>query len=217
MMSLSQRHITIFDLPLPPIGIFWAWIVLLLLTYSLPWLINPGNGLTVNAYDLAEWTSLSPVVRTQPLLYTSLFLRLPLMLITWLIALVTPQPRFSIVWLCHTALCLSLVIAQMPPLEFLMQPNDPNYQQQFGLASLSLFGVFLGLSGWLHRIRFWLIQGTIILALIALIMGHTQAMPLMQQFHLPAVTGLGFWGMLGLWGVGWLGGIVALLKRNRAA
>lgn len=206
-----------FDLPLPAIGIFWAWVSLLLFTYSLPWMVNPGSGLTVNAYDLAEWVSLSPAVRAQPLLYTALFLRLPLVLITWSIALAAPQPNFRGMWLSHAVACFLMVSAQLPPLEFLTQPNDPNYQQQFGLACFSLAGASLSISGRLKAVRFWLIQVFAIVATVTLALGYEQAARTIQSFHLPGGIGLGFMGMLGLWSLWVIAGGLWLVTRSRAA
>ena len=58
---------------------------LLLIAYALPWMMTPTiAGLTNGAYDLAEWTSIHPAVRADPLLLTPLLLRLPLVGIAWL-------------------------------------------------------------------------------------------------------------------------------------
>lgn len=216
MMLTVPRRLR-FDLPILPLGIFWLWIGVLLVAYTLPWVINPGNGLTVHAYDLAEWTSLSPAVRAQPLLSTALFLRLPLTLLTLLIALSAPQSRFSVTWLFHALGCLLLAIAQLPPLEFVMQPNDPNYQQQFALASLSLVGSFIGLTGRLAAYRTLLTSFFLLAMLVTSGMGQIQAVDLMRLFQLPAEMGLGFIGWV-LVGSLWLLNVgVGMFKRNRAA
>lgn len=201
---------------MPALAIFWAWIALLLTSYCLPWVMNVGNGLTINAYDLAEWASLSPTVRAQPLLYTALFLRLPLVMLTGFIALVAP-PRFNGLWLYHAAICFLLVMAQLPPLEFLNQLNDPNYQQQFALALVSSIIAVIGLSGGLQPIRFLLMVGMTLVTGITLAVGYGQAIRVMQSLHLPAAIGVGFVGMLGLWSLWLVYSGVQLITRHRAA
>ncbi|MFN8529394.1 MAG: hypothetical protein U0670_12340 [Anaerolineae bacterium] len=50
-----------------------------LIGYFSAWVVNPGVALTLHAFDLAEWASLHPVVRAEPMLITTLLLRLPLL------------------------------------------------------------------------------------------------------------------------------------------
>lgn len=196
---------------------FWLWVVLMLIGYNLPWIVNPGNGLTLNGYDLAEWVSLHPVVRAQPLLYTSLLLRLPLALVTLLIALHAPKPRFGTQWMFHAAACFLLVAAQLPPLDFITRPNDPNYQQQFILAVGGFLGSLIGLSGLVaqYRLGFRLASGTA--AIIAISMGYEQAAGFMRGFHLPAVIGAGFVGIMLLFTILLIQTLIERLRRNKAA
>ena len=51
----------------------WRFLLLALIAYSLPWVVGPGAALTLNAYDLAEWTSLHPAVRTAALPFALTF------------------------------------------------------------------------------------------------------------------------------------------------
>ena len=67
---------------------FYTLILYLLVTvglagYVLPWIVAPSAALTLNAYDLAEWTSLHPLQRqTSPPLLAPLELRLQLVIFT---------------------------------------------------------------------------------------------------------------------------------------
>lgn len=116
-------------------------ITCLLAGYLLPWIIAPTAPLTVNAYDLAEWTSLHPLQpHTTPVLIVSLYLRLQLLLIGLLVALNMRKRWVSIVGI------LIIAIAQFPPLEFILsETSNINYQQQFFL-SVSMLVIGIGLS-----------------------------------------------------------------------
>lgn len=172
----------------------WRSIALILLGlffYSIPWLINPGVGLTANAYDLAEWASLHPEVRNQtPELLTSLLLRLPLVIFACLIALNTGQSRRQRVTMLVFFLLITL--ASFPPLEFLtVARNDQNYQQQFLLFLGALILGFVGLAGVLRR---WHWIGIVVLAIVgvvASVAGLMQARHLMIGFSMPVAVGLG--------------------------
>ena len=172
----------------------WRSIGLILIAlgfYVLPWLINPGVGLTSNAYDLAEWASLHPEVRNQsPSLLTSLLLRLPLVIFALMVALhigITPKKH-----LAGIGLFLLLAVASLPPLEFLtVARNDPNYQQQFVLflGALILGGV--AISGLFNR-WYWIEILTLgFVGIGASIWGLMQARHLMIGFSMPVAVGLG--------------------------
>jgi len=151
--------------------------------YSLPWIINPGAGLSFGAYDLAEWASLHPAVReSNPMLLTSLFLRLPLACLGLLLTIGIFSEK---IW--PRLMLLSLIaFALLPPLEFFTQyRDDPNYRQQFFLAgSTMIIGV---LSIAVKR------KGSVKLLVITLVMigaisslwGLIQGYSLMRTFDLP--------------------------------
>jgi hypothetical protein len=123
---------------------------LMVISYSLPWLVAPGVSLSANAYDLAEWSSLHPAARAEsPPLLTALLLRLPLACIALILAFGAPTQRTGRI-LCGLG-ALALVVALLPPLEFVRATDDPNYRQQFALAVAALFGSLIGLSGILRR------------------------------------------------------------------
>ncbi len=53
-----------------------------LIGYHLAWYTHPTAGFTTNAFDLAEWASLHPAVRSSsPPMLTSFLLRLPLIML----------------------------------------------------------------------------------------------------------------------------------------
>jgi hypothetical protein len=160
--------------------------------YCLPWLTNPGVGLSFGAYDLAEWTSLHPAVRGgNPALLTSLLLRLPLACIGLVTALLiwkhSPIKRILFIFV--------LGIALLPPLEFFTQYRDDlNYQQQFGLA---LVTVIAGLSSIAIRHERWrnlVIIGTVLLGTASAVGGLIHGYTLMRGFELE--TRLGSGGLL---------------------
>ncbi len=110
-------------------------LILGLAGYLLPWTVAPTAPLTLNAYDLAEWTTLHPNQRGTPLI-APLLLRSQLPIIAMLTALFACGRRIKPMAALMIAL---LALAQLPPLEFVtISRHDSNYQQQFLLAAISL-------------------------------------------------------------------------------
>ena len=114
----------------------WIWLLvgLVLTSCLLPWVVNPGAGLSLNAVDWAEWTSLAPAVQAQaPALLTPFLLRTPLLIAAVLVGLAADRHRG---W---AALLIALLAAaQLPPFEFLADTGNANYQQQALLAAWTL-------------------------------------------------------------------------------
>jgi hypothetical protein len=181
-----------FSKRIPDTALF-VWIVLALTAYSLPWVINPSVSLSLGAYDLAEWSSLHPAARvTTPTLLTSLLLRLPLMLLAWIIGLNSTQQFKSVKGWGYGAAALLLSMSLLPPLEFFIQArDDANYQQQFVLTIGALAGAGLGLSGIVSAWRMPLLVITTILALGSSLSGMAQGFSLLNSFGLPVRVGLG--------------------------
>lgn len=126
-----------------------------LAAYMLPWMVGPGASLTFNAYDLAEWTSLHPWVRTSmPPLVVSFILRALLMLLALLVFAVASR-RWTAVLVALVALALL-----PPPVFFGPALADPNYRQQFALSILTLLGLFF-----LARLRWYWIQLVLVVLL----------------------------------------------------
>jgi hypothetical protein len=170
-----------------------ALATLLLAAYALPWLKSTGAALTFGGYDLAEWVSLHPQVRGgNPPLLPTLLLRLPLTCAALLLALLSARVRVSWIDVLRiVAVCL-LAAAQLPPLEFFtIAQGDINYQQQFALAFVSLFGGAIGLFAPLGRVRPIAAELIALIGAAASIVGLTEAVRLVSSFGIPTTPALG--------------------------
>ncbi len=157
----------------------------MLLLYVLPWLVNPGASLSPNAYDLAEWASLHPLVHAQtPALLTSLLLRLPLACLALLIAFSTRRNLIS-------ALIVIVIATALLPPELILPTSDPNSQQMQLLAVITLVGGMIGVSGVLPRLRAWIAVAVALIGAAAGAIGVMQSYDLMHGFNLPTQIGLG--------------------------
>lgn len=177
----------------PHYRIVWGLIVAGLIAYTIPWINNPGSGLTLGAFDLAEWASLHPLAyTTTPYMLPSLLLRIHLLWLVWLLAINTPPPTRTLRWWFSASVALLLVIGQIPPLEFFSVARDnPNYQQQIILTLASLLGGIVALSGrfYVYRALLTLLIafGGVITSLTGLL--HTQSW--MQPYSVPTQAGPG--------------------------
>jgi hypothetical protein len=168
-------------------------IALMVAFYALPWVVNPGASLTASAYDLAEWTSLHPAVRGAPLpLLTPFALRLPLALIAPLIAFGDGRRRLRLLGV------VVIVLALLPPPEFLTQTSDANFRQQLALALLAGIGGVIGVSRALRRWHDALNVTIAAIGVIATVAGAVHALSLMRGFGLPTAIGAGAVGLAGL-------------------
>lgn len=189
----------------------FAFVLLLLVAYSLPWVSAPTiAGFTNGAYDLAEWASIVPSVRADSLLLTPLLLRIPLACIA--VYLVLSDTRRSTLWLRIVGLDL-LVIALLPPLEYFTSASgDANYQQSFflALATLILGAVSASLTIALNpRAIARLSVAPLAAAAISGSMGLMRALPTIQAFKVDVQMGIGI-GLFvlvsvicALWTFGW--------------
>lgn len=161
------------------------FIALALAACALPWLTNPSASLSLSVYDLAEWTSLVPAVRSGGLLPT-LLLRLPL---AWLAGLVTLSPGNRAV---KVIFVVAAAAALLPPLHFFYVLDDVNYRQQFALAVLTLIvGLMMGFSNRVQRWRAPLAAMIGVAGAVTAIMGLIQAHALMRSYQLSPQAGLG--------------------------
>ena len=163
-----------------------APLALALLACFLPWLQGPGAALTLNAWDLAEWSSLNPLSQVAlPALGASFGLRaLPL----FLLALALCRPRVPLP--LRAALTLLLAIALLPPLEFFRSDlADPNYRQQLALAFIALL---TGLASGLHLARLPLTAALLsAAALLTASLALSAALALHRSLGLDAAPGIG--------------------------
>jgi hypothetical protein len=165
------------------------WLAALaLLACALPWVSNPGAGLSLNPVDLAEWTSLHPAIQAQsPPLLTTLLLRTPLLVVAALIGLSVGRAAR---WPAALAIA-ALAVAQLPPFEFVRDFESANYRQQALMAALTLAGGWLALFA-IQRGRAGIIGAVVALAgLIAAVFGAAGALGAMRDFGLPAQPGPG--------------------------
>lgn len=166
---------------------FYRFLLLfgLLACYVLPWVSTNAAAMTMNGYDLAEWASLHPDVRSSPLLLTSLLLRLPLVCAALLSAFSGIPSIFAFMRV------VILAAALLPPLEFLTNRSDPNYVQQIVLAGVAFFGGLIGISGIVPRGRTWIVLLLSVLGVVITVLGLVQGYSLVNAFELDVQVGVG--------------------------
>lgn len=178
-----------------PLPYIWFMLILLaLIVYTLPWVIGSGASLSFGAFDLAEWASLHPSAREMsPILLTSFLLRLPLVCITWIMALnAPPHPFKSALWWVYGLICLILVALSAPPLEFLtVFRDDVNYIQQASLTLIAFIGALLGLIGALKPYRPYIIIVVCMIGGITSLWGGISGYNLLIGFGLGVAVGMG--------------------------
>ncbi len=118
------------------------FLIILLTSYLLIPAVHPSAAFSLTSYDLAEWLSLAPAERfASPPLLTPFFLRLHIPLIAALWVLLTQ--RLPLHWALIPVILLAIGV--LPPLEFLENPQDPNYRQLLLIAFIVLSCGFLRL------------------------------------------------------------------------
>ncbi|MBA3871717.1 MAG: hypothetical protein H0X30_21420 [Anaerolineae bacterium] len=171
--------------------VFPVLLAVALVGYFLPWISTSASSLSLGAYDLAEWSSLHPVIRqTVPFLWTTLALRVPLAILGILFATYISKTfhRRYIAIIC----LLVAAIALLPPLEFFTAyRDDPNYRQQFILALMTVVIGIPAIFGQPKKFQKGLLIALSILGVLASAIGLYQAQKLMQGFELHIAIGLG--------------------------
>ena len=159
--------------------------------YLLPWAVAPSGPMTLNAFDLAEWISLHPSQHhTSPPLQATLLLRLQLLIVCVMFGAVSANMR----WKLFAALVIvALALAQLPPPEYVLDPGNLNYRQQFVLALASLLASLL-----LLRVRRAQLLSAILVALpcagaVSAIAGISQAYDVFATLQAGTAIGLGIW------------------------
>jgi len=162
-----------------------------LVGYFLPWVLTQASSLSLGAYDLAEWSSLHPIVRQSvPFLWTTLALRIPLAIAGILLAAYLRKTTGSLT--IGIIVLLVTAIALLPPLEFFTTyRDDPNYRQQFTLVLVTLIIGFLIVIGKLKRLQTGMLIALSVLGVIASAVGLYQANSLLQGFEVHTAIGLG--------------------------
>ena len=183
-----------------------------LLGIALPWILAPSGAMTLNAYDLAEWTSLHPAQQgTSPPLMTPLMLRLQPLILSVLLGAIAAAGRMKAAALL---MILALAIAQLPPFEFLYDINNLNYRQQFFLAGASLLASSMLLAFKARPVSTLVCFALPPIGIATAIYGHSLASQLYHHFELDAAPGAGLW-ILSLSYAGMIAVEVAALQRKR--
>lgn len=159
-----------------------------LLGYVSPWAVTGSAPMTLNAFDLAEWTSLHPAQRhTEPPLLAPLLLRAQLVILTLTFA-VTASRR----WISAVAVVL-LALAQLPPFEYVYDIANLNYRQQFGLALFSLIAGLVATRFGHRRLMRFLLIVLPVLGIVSVYAGVSQAFGVYRQLQSVASVGMGPW------------------------
>lgn len=172
-----------------------VWSAAAAIAYHLPWVEHVTAGFTMNGFDLAEWTSLHPAVRssTPPLLATFL-LRAPHVAAVLALACAVSGLGSARWRTAGWALALVLAARFIPPVEFFQSArSDPNYRQMALLTGLGMAGV-LGVMA-LRRVvtRRSALCGAVVLGvgMAAGWVGLSRALVLLDNFEIAVVVGRG--------------------------
>ena len=175
----------------------WPWLVLALAAYYLPWVYHRAAALTFNANDLAEWTSLAPVVRDAGIPFLVPFLlRMVLAFLALLFALSATCAHKPIGRWGFALLAILLAITLLPPPEFFRGAwNDANYRQQFGIALATTLGliavVVLQRRSQLQRYQRRLEIALLLFTAICAIVGDIMALNVVRSYQIDASVGGG--------------------------
>lgn len=197
----------------------WPWVLGAALAYYLPWIPNPAAALTLNAYDLAEWTSLPPSMRSGAIpLLAPFLLRAVLGLLALLFGLRALQHVAWLRWL-YAGLALWLAITLMPPLDFFRGTfDDVNYRQQFALGGGTLIAllILVALAGrGLSVLALCRIEAVVaVLAMVSALAGEILAQGIYRSFFIPAPLGMGVVVIVACLG---MVGLAAVRARNDIA
>lgn len=172
-----------------------VWAAVGVAAYHLPWVEHVTAGFTMNGFDLAEWTSLHPAIRssTPPLLATFL-LRIPHVAAVLALACAV-SGLGSVRWrAAGWALALILAVRFIPPVEFFQSArSDPNYRQMALLTGLGVAGVIAVMA--LHRVvgRWFALCGVVVFGVGAVAgwAGLSRALVLLDNFEIAVAVGRG--------------------------
>src|SRR5579859_4321871 len=162
-----------------------------------PWTVTTGAAFTNNLFDLAEWSSIDSTVRygSNPPLIPPFFLRLAVGLIALALTVQAEQLKNRPARWIFRILALLIGIGLLPPIAFFTgQFGDPNYRQQFVIATVTCIGIVL-ISVFSARLpeRIIRIVGVVIslLALVSGLLGETLAINALNAFQLHLAVGGG--------------------------
>ncbi|MBI5959198.1 MAG: hypothetical protein HY866_10715 [Chloroflexi bacterium] len=177
-------------------------IVFALMCYYLPWFTHSTAGFTTNGFDLAEWTSLHPAVRSSsPAMLTSFLLRVPQWAMIAALALIANRFGDARVRWVLRGMAALLALRFFPPIDYFSNArNDPNYRQMMQLFVLSVIAVVTAIG--LYRLPGRGQAGVLVAVLLAGIgsgwTGLSRASVLLDNFEIAVKIGPGFVGFIGL-------------------
>ncbi len=180
-----------------------GWVILVcvllaLICYYRPWYTHKTAGFTMHAFDLAEFASLHPAVRSSsPPMLASFLLRVPQVALAAAFVLLANgwrDPRLR--WVLR-GVALTLALRFLPPSDFFSSASgDPNYRQMALLTGLGL--VTIAVSGLLVRapVRWQRRSQAVVLAAGAAAgwMGISRTNTLMDNFEIDVALGYGIIG-----------------------
>lgn len=156
-----------------------------------PLIQSNAGSLSFTIFDFAEWASLLPAERqASPALLLSFALRLQLVMLFLATVYFLTMRNAANSRFLTPAIIATFTLSQLPPLEFLTQPNDPNYQQQLFMALLFLAASVATLvSSDIHYTKYAMLGAHLIstgVLLLALIQTHAY----LTQYQIPYQLGL---------------------------
>jgi uncharacterized membrane protein YhaH (DUF805 family) len=181
--------------------VWWVIVVLIvaMACYALPWYVHDTAAFTTNAFDLAEWASLHPAVRSSsPPMLTSFLLRFPQVMLVFALALAANglhDARSRWIW---RAVAVIPALRFFPPSDFFtIASADPNYRQMlllFGLCAGSVLAAIL-LERAAERWQSALLVAALAAGVIAGWWGLSRAGVLLDNFEIGVTIGAGVIGL----------------------
>jgi len=182
----------------PRVWMILGCILLALGFYHQPWYTHETAGFTMHAFDLAEFASLHPAVRSSsPPMLTSFLLRVPLLMLVVALAVLANgwhDPRMR--WIVRGA-ALVLALRFVPPSDFFTGASaDPNYRQMALLTGLGFATLPLSLLVARVPVRWqrWLVAVGLVTGVVTGWMGLSRTDTLMSNFEIDVAIGYGITG-----------------------
>ena len=181
-----------------PSRVTWTGLLLLIVAlvgYFLPWYTHETAGFTMNGWDIAEWSSLHPAVRSEsPAMLTSLLLRLPHVVIAFGLAILANCLQDGrIRWIVRIG-AMAWAIRMMPPWDFLTSASDDlNYRQMAMLTGVGLVSVLvaIGLGRSFQRLQVLVMVGVLIIAGGSGLSGVSRVGNFLDGFEIDVTVGVG--------------------------
>jgi hypothetical protein len=180
---------------------WWVIVVLIVATacYELPWYVHDTAAFTTNAFDLAEWASLHPAVRSSsPPMLTSFLLRFPQVTLIFALALAANGLRDARSRWIWRAVATLPALRFFPPSDFFTGASaDPNYRQMlllFGLCAGSVLAAIL-LERAAQRWQSALLVAVLAVGVTAGWWGLSRAGVLLDNFEIDVTIGAGGIGL----------------------